>query len=195
MFRKRADPTDYQVRAREFHIGDLVYPFLPGKKDLMGRVVAVYPGIGMVDVQWPHGSERKPVEELGIYESESYKAPAISTVLGEKGDIPIKQASIRRVVRAYMKEAVYWAAADRKYRAAQTEIESGQYKCPKCRVGLLMKTAYKRRGGKSEKLLGCPNCMFLIKEQDVIGHPNYEDYIEPEELQSDFIATIRKGDM
>lgn len=54
---------DYQQRAGEFNVGDPVYLFETGS-DYVGRVIQVYKGIGMVDVQFPAGSKRFPVESL-----------------------------------------------------------------------------------------------------------------------------------
>ena len=45
---------NYQQRAVEFQVGDSIVPFgVPAEK--AGRVVAVYPAIGMVDVEFPSG--------------------------------------------------------------------------------------------------------------------------------------------
>ena len=104
MGRRTAAVTDYQQRAREFQVGDLVYPFLSGNRDLMGRVVGVYPAIGMVQVQWPHGSERMPVEDLQRFESDEYKPPEVEndTVPGGRHTVPVssgtgRTASVNRV--------------------------------------------------------------------------------------------------
>lgn len=60
---KKEAYLDYQQRAVEFNVGDPVYLFETGS-DYVGRVVQVYRGIGMVDVQFPAGSKRLPVESL-----------------------------------------------------------------------------------------------------------------------------------
>lgn len=178
--------VDYQQRAREFEVGDLVYPFLSGNRDLMGRVVAVFPAIGMVQVQWPHGPERLPVEDLQRFLSDEYQPPAVEndTVPGGREVIPVssgagrtakvKQAAVVRVAEAFVKKAVYWAALDRKYQASADECKSGQFQCPRCQDKALVRATYKRRDGQSDHLLGCPGCMFLIKRQDIIGHPEYD---------------------
>lgn len=58
--------VDYQARASAFQVGDRVYPVLSANRAAGGTVVAVWPAIGMVDVQFPHGSSRFPVEDLVI---------------------------------------------------------------------------------------------------------------------------------
>ena len=265
-----SNQIDWQQRSFDFPVGSYVYPFLSGNRDLMGRVVAIYPAIGMADVQWPHGSERVPVEELQRYEEENYIPPGVddSTVPGgtpasvvkadgesdapnldkngepipkvaeTKGihdwlpgglgdgvspdDVPAdqlvkgikvemehtsdpniarelavdhltedpkyydklevmeKKASTQRVAEAWVKKALYWGSSDRKYKCSDAERSSGEYLCPRCRQAVLRKAVYKRRDGQSEKLLGCPNCLFLIKRTDIIGDPDYFDVSEGE---------------
>lgn len=58
---------DYWTLAKDYKVGDFVQKFIPGHSHLspyMGRVTAVMPGIGFVDVQWPFGNERVSPEEL-----------------------------------------------------------------------------------------------------------------------------------
>jgi len=180
---RKAAYVDYQQRASEFAPGDIVYPFQSGNSDLTGRVVAVYPAIGMVDVEWPHGSERRPVEELQRYESKDYRPPAQdhNNVPGGAGSVsvpggpvaPVKVAS--RIADRWVKKALYWASADRLYRATKAELDGGSIMCPKCKGQCLKPASYKRRGGKSERLLGCPQCLFLIKRCDILGFPEAEE--------------------
>jgi len=182
--RRVAAIIDYQQRAREFQVNDLVYPFISGNRDLMGRVVAVFPAIGMVQVQWPHGPERVPVEDLQRFESDEYKPPAVEndTVPGGRDTVPVSSgngrtanaSSVSRVSEAYVKKAMYWASVDRKYRASKEECDSGRFHCPRCPEEILVKATYKRRDGMSDHLLGCPKCMFLIKKQDIMGHPDQD---------------------
>lgn len=61
---RKAMYVDYQARALAFKVGDRVYPFLGGNPANSGTVVAVWPAIGMVDLQFSHGSARYPVEDL-----------------------------------------------------------------------------------------------------------------------------------
>jgi len=198
----RSAYVDYQQRALEFEVGDRVYPFLSGNHDLIGRVTTVYPAIGMVDVEWPHGSERKPVEELQRYEQKDVipADPEHDNVPGGAGTVSVpggpKAASLTpesaaRVAQAFVKKSLYWAAKDRHYKATQTEIDAGNFNCPKCKEAILRPASYKRQGGVSERLLGCPECLFLVKECDIIGHPEYIDDVAEAEAASKPFASIR----
>ena len=62
---RQADEGNWQARGQEFQVGQSVQ-LVNGTATDVGRVVAAYPGIGMVQVQWPHTSYRHPVEELQI---------------------------------------------------------------------------------------------------------------------------------
>lgn len=53
----------YQERSRDFNVGDTVV-FQGGAYTEAGRVTAVHPGIGMLDVEFPSGWERLPVEDV-----------------------------------------------------------------------------------------------------------------------------------
>ncbi len=59
---------DYWKLTRDYAIGDVVQKYMPGRggdlSPYAGRVTAVMPGIGFVDVQWPFGNERVSPEEL-----------------------------------------------------------------------------------------------------------------------------------
>lgn len=57
---------DYWTLTKDFSVGDTVQQILPGQgvTPYAGRVLAVLPGIGFVDVQWPFGSERVSPEWL-----------------------------------------------------------------------------------------------------------------------------------
>ena len=81
----------------------------------------------------------------------------------------------RRVAQKYMKVALYWAARNRQYRATKTEIALGKFRCPKCGYEYLRPTVYKRLEGRSEKLLGCTSCLFLIKRSDILDPQQKEE--------------------
>lgn len=189
---ERTAYVDYQQRASEFAVGDIVYPFMSGNSDNSGRVMAVYPAIGMCDVEWPHGSERVPVEELQQYEAKDFRPPDVGhdnvpggaeSVSVPGGPVEAKSASLdveassRRVAEAFVKRSLYWGAKNRKYRATRGEIDSGRYMCPKCKAeeAVLRKVNYKREEGASDHLLGCSSCLFVIKRCDLIGHPEYAE--------------------
>lgn len=163
--------VDYQERSQAFELGMRVYPFLGGNPSRSGIIVAIFPAIGMVDVQFPHGSMRYPVEDLVVDTSGDYKnlTNEQSSVPGGLGTVPVtttpskKQAS--RVASNYVKQAIYWYKKDRTYRQCRNEEKPC---CPKCKTPL-GNTVYKRRGGRSEKLLACYTCLFIIKPSDIIG--------------------------
>lgn len=159
MKRKSTLYLNYQELARTFQVGMRVHPFLAGKEQHSGVVVAVFPAIGMVDVQFPHGSSRYPVEDLKIVENAPIERVTTDTVPGGLGVVPVSSG--------ISKKAIYWAGADRQYRMSKKE--NGVPNCPRCRDIQLKKTVYKRVGGKSERLLCCPHCLFLIKPTDILG--------------------------
>lgn len=186
--RRQADSiVDFQQRARGFSVGDIAYPFGMFESQA-GRVVAVWPAIGMVDVVFPTGKRRYPVEELLKADAEN------STVLPPQSDsdmtdmVPVsagpveksasEQPSASRVVEAARKKALYWASRDRKYRMRRTEEKPC---CPRCEEkSPLRRAIYKRMEGQSERLLGCPSCMFLIKDSDII---NFNGSVQQVELE------------
>lgn len=186
--------VDYQQRASEFSVGDQAYPLAGGSTDesQAGRVVAVYPAIGQVDIEFPWGSGRYPVEDVqrvtGI--AAIPPNPGHTTVPGGVGTTTVpggphaRNASVvlNRVAHAWVKSALYWASKDRHYQATKAELDGGSYTCPKCKADALKAAIYKRSEGRSERLLGCPSCLFLIKRCDILGDPDYEagDYIEDE---------------
>lgn len=164
-----------------------MFPFTSDDAYVSGRVVAVWDAIGMVDVEYPNGTKRHPVEELQRTLGTEADAPHTENVPAGAGTVrvpggPAKEASTRRVAEAFVKQALYWASKDRKYKARTDEIEAGSYTCPKCKAGTLRNAVYKRAEGRSERLMGCPECLFLIKRCDIIGHPDYEPPASPDPL-------------
>ncbi len=83
---RKADAGNWQARGQEFEVGQSVR-YTSNGGDTEGRVVAVWPGIGMVDVQWPHTNNRHPVEELQIVDpgEDMFVAPLHETVPGGAG--------------------------------------------------------------------------------------------------------------
>lgn len=83
---RQADAGNWQARGQEFAVGQAVR--LIGSGDTAeGRVVAVWPAIGMVDVQWPHTANRHPVEDLQIIAAgdDNFVAPMHEDVPGGAG--------------------------------------------------------------------------------------------------------------
>lgn len=181
--RKQADSGNWQARAREFRVGQSVRLMYGGSND-EGRVLAVWPSIGMVDVQFPNTNYRFPVEDLQIINPEfnRFISPVTEEVPGGVGTDALvpdgatgkavrkttRLASAAKVKGAYFfKQALYWAEVGRKYRCTKSEHNNGSYGCPKC-GDMLRKTIYKREDGRSVRLLGCPTCLFLIRESDIL---------------------------
>jgi hypothetical protein len=155
MRKKAENNVNYQSRALEFNVGDTVVPF-GLLESQSGRVTAVYPGIGMVDVEFATGNKRVPVESL-------VKLTDSNVIPSHTNSAPGRTASAKRV-------ALYWADKDRKYRATRSECDSQQVLCPRCEGISLRKTTYSRANGSNEHLLGCPSCMFLIRFEDIPNH-------------------------
>lgn len=176
---QRQAGTDYQALAAEFTVGDRVTSY-GAPRDLAGRVTAVWPAIGMVDVEFPGGSKRYPVEDLLRLDSMGQpNPPSTGYVPGGAGTVSVsggpvkpldpKPENVNRVAQAFVKQALYWAAADRRYRATAEELDSGNYHCPKCKQAALKRAIYRRLKGRSERLYGCPSCLFLIERDAILG--------------------------
>jgi len=181
---------NYQERAAEFAVGEEVETV----NGTHGRIVALWPAIGMADVEFPNGSRRIPVEEMYRAPGSWVASPQGETVPGGLPTVSVPGGSVapipppvkktaspqsqERVARAFVKRALYWAGKDRQYRASGDEVDSGLYCCPKCKARgeeiPMRRAIYKRRNGCSDRLLGCPSCMFLIKRSDVLNDPTYQ---------------------
>lgn len=176
---RRATYVNYQARASAFKVGDRVYPILKGNPSNGGTVVAVWPAIGMVDVQYPHGTARAAVEDLLIDRGKSIESEVdvqSDTVPGGTHTVPVsggpgpkRSDSIHRVASQYVKRAVYWVARNRQYRPSREELSTGNLCCPRCDEAHLRKTIYKREDGISIRLFCCPQCLFLIRRNDIVG--------------------------
>lgn len=188
---READEGNWQARGQEFEVGQTVQMVNGGETDV-GRVVAVWPGIGMADVQFPHTSYRMPVEDLHIINQgdDPYIAPMHEDVPGGagsegnvsdgapqgnviEGEVPrvelVHEVMAGRVARAFVKKSLYWHATDRKYRVSRDEHASGTYKCPaKSCGGHLRRANYKMEDGRTVKLHACPSCLFMIRASDIL---------------------------
>lgn len=176
---RRGTYVDYQARSQAFKVGDRVYPILKGNPSNGGTVVAVWPAIGMVDVQYPHGTARAPVEDILIDRGSSIESDVdvqSDSVPGGTHTVPVSggpgpelRDSAHRVAARHVKEAVYWAAKDRQYKPTKGELETNKFCCPRCEEAILRPTVYKREGGKSTRLFCCPECLFLLKREAILG--------------------------
>jgi len=175
--------TDYQARASEFAVGTRVAPIGVDVYSHTGEVKAVFPAIGMVDVEFAWGSQRFPVEDLNIIEDAPLAAPQHDSIPGGPAKVSVpggptpktaaqRQKTAKRVAEAFVmasitKNALYWGDRDRKYRATKRELGEGNYFCPKHRDVPLRPAVFMRENGKSLRLMGCPECMFLIRRDDI----------------------------
>lgn len=186
MSREASTFVNYQQRATEFSVGEVVVPF-GGFDSMSGRVTAVWPAIGMIDVEFPTGSKRYPAEELQRFDKDGdAQPPTDDSVPGGQPTVsvpggPYKEACSERVAEAHQKRSIYWASRDRKYRMTSGEEAGGCPNCPKCKDIPLKRAVYKRRDGSSDRLMGCPGCMFLIKDADIVNFgPTVVDEVEIE---------------
>lgn len=176
MSRTATTYIDYQQRAAGFEVGDRVTPYFDGAgEDYAGVVTAVWPAIGMVDVEFPHGSKRYPVEDLQILEKaheREYDMPQSPSIPGGVGSVPVSGGPKDKQARELV--ALYWAQKDRKYRPCKSEQDGGRYTCPRCRDEFgervrLVRVPYKRTDGISERILSCPTCTFVIGDADILS--------------------------
>lgn len=140
---------------------------------MWGTVIALWPAIGMADVAYPHGTTRCPVEDLVVSSEPNPEAAtdiATAVVPGGIGTVSVSGGpGNQRVASAFIKKSVYWASRDRKYKPSQEELELGEFCCPRCDEAILRRVVYKREDGKSVKLFCCPECLFLVRRDDIIG--------------------------
>lgn len=82
--------VDFQRRSREFEVGDYVIA-LHSKVEDAGRVAAVWPAIGMLDVTFPMGSIRLPVEEVVKLDKEKVwiTPPRADSIPGGAGSVSV----------------------------------------------------------------------------------------------------------
>ena len=76
--KKTSTPTqklykDYKDLTATFKHGLRAYPYYVGSPDKAGVIVGVFPAIGMVDLKFPHGVSRFPVEDLVLDTSGFYQ--------------------------------------------------------------------------------------------------------------------------
>jgi hypothetical protein len=69
-----------------------VFPFHGGSADKAGVVMQVFPAIGMVDVEFPFGSKRFPVEDLVIV-GDTHRN-TLDSIPGGAGVSPVRVASL-----------------------------------------------------------------------------------------------------
>lgn len=230
---------DYWKLTKDYAPGDWVQKFIPGRSEMspyVGRVTAVMPGIGFVDIQWPFGNERVSPEELlkvnpafarflpptlnfSYYPGQDTEKvarvegvplwrTAVELPVGFHKELAKLFHSGKTAIQSYdilwhqyrqandealrdevskfyrvahnlvasflleearKKDAAYWAAPDRKYRATKDELSSKKLGCPKCKKGPMRRATYKMEAGQKMKLFACPHCLHLVKQSDFLG--------------------------
>jgi len=104
MERTATSYVDYQQRAFSFERGMRVYPFFGGKPDKAGVVIQTFPAIGMVDVQFPHGVSRYPVEDLVLDTSGDYENVVHQSDSLTMGVVPVSAGpSAKKVASRYLR--------------------------------------------------------------------------------------------
>lgn len=66
------------------------------------------------------------------------------------------------------KQATYWSAPGRQHRATPAEVGTGRPLCPKCKKAM-RKATYKMQEGQRIRLFACPKCLYLIRQDDILG--------------------------
>jgi len=168
--KQASNNVNYQERAHGFSVGDVVAPY-GMLESWAGRVTAVWPAIGMVDIETSLGNRRYPVEELQKFDRDGDANPPVTDSAPAGGSETVKvPGSPARVAQAFQKISLYWASRDRKYRLSQPELSSGKPCCPRCEDHPpLKKVVFKTRDGVNERLLGCKACLFLVHPEDLVG--------------------------
>lgn len=196
MLRQADNFVNYQALAAEFSVGDVVVPF--GMFDSQaGRVTAVWPAIGMVDVEMSTGSRRFPVEDMQRMNADGSANPTrTNSNAGGAGSVSVPGGPVpSKVAQAFMeKKGLYWAEQGRRYRMNKSECGAQKPCCPKCGADFpLARAVYKRRDGLSEKLMGCKSCMFLIKDSDIINFNGPVEKVEIEVEGDEGLGKISAG--
>lgn len=179
--------VDYQSRATGFHRGQRVTTVAGAGNSIAGTVLAVWPAIGMCDVQWPQGASRMPVEDLEYdpYDTDPDVDMLMDSVPGgvgtvrvpggplpaiEREEMGLRVASIHKLASRYMR-GLYWGARDRKFQVSRREIADAVYYCPRCKDVALVKKIYRREEGVPDHMWVCPTptCYFLIHVSDILN--------------------------
>lgn len=80
------------------------------------------------------------------------------------GNLRIQQHINRQIT----KNAAYWVAQNRQYRATGEDVKAGRPSCPRCATRMKRST-YKMNEGARHKVFACPKCLYLIDPLSVLG--------------------------
>jgi len=96
---------DYWALTKDFEVGDFVQKFAPARRGELfpyyGRVLAVMPGIGFVDVQWPFGASRESPEDLVKIAPEMHQLMPPSIDFGYYGGLDTKRKTATKGSRIW----------------------------------------------------------------------------------------------
>lgn len=71
------------------------------------------------------------------------------------------------IKRHILKNAAYWVAQNRTYRATGEDIKLGKPACPKC-SSRMRRSTYKMNEGAKHKVFACPKCLYLIDPVSIL---------------------------
>jgi ribosomal protein S27AE len=114
------------------------------------------------------------VPEIGAYDQLWHRYASVTSdesLRDEVGKFYTVAKNIPTVLveaAARSKSAAYWVAQNRQYRATREELASKKPNCPRCSARM-RRTTYKMQKGSKHKLFGCPQCLFLIKHDDLLA--------------------------
>jgi ribosomal protein S27AE len=80
------------------------------------------------------------------------------------GELRVQQ----HISKQISKNAAYWVAQNRQYRATGEDIKVGRPTCPRC-SSRMKRSTYKMNEGARHKVFACPKCLYLIDPQSVLG--------------------------
>lgn len=66
------------------------------------------------------------------------------------------------------KTATYWTSQNRRHRATRSEVDAKRANCPKCGTQM-RKTTFAMTEGQRMRLFACPQDLYLIQQQDILG--------------------------
>jgi len=72
------------------------------------------------------------------------------------------------LLEQHARTATYWSSQGRQHRATRSEMDARKPNCPKCGTPF-RKTIYKMDEGRRARLFACPSCLFLIKQDNILG--------------------------
>lgn len=66
------------------------------------------------------------------------------------------------------REAAYWVAQNRTFRATDPEMKAGKPNCPRC-ANRMRRATYKMHKGSRVKLFACGKCLYLLDPTSIVG--------------------------